>query len=147
MVNVRVDTEEALEDVLDDALELCREGHSNLGGEDGLIIQLVLHPRHEIINVLWRRDLHRLLEVHSIRPVVLISDTHTTNKNERFSSNGKKREKREHVSYFGPADMTGHSVGVQNSVMVPYNMLIWLKKSTATKKKEKRKKEDKKNTN
>ncbi len=29
-----------------------------------------------------------------------------------------------------PADMIGHRSSVQNSVMVPYSMLIWLKKST-----------------
>jgi len=34
-------------------------------------------------------------------------------------------------SYLRLADMTGHDSSVQNSVMVPYNMLIWLKKSTA----------------
>ena len=33
-------------------------------------------------------------------------------------------------SYLGPADMMGHRSSVQNSVIVPYNMLIWLKKST-----------------
>lgn len=36
-------------------------------------------------------------------------------------------------SYFGPADITGQVSSIQNSVMVPYNMLIWLKKSTAEK--------------
>ena len=30
--------------------------------------------------------------------------------------------------------MTGHDSAEQNSVIVPYNMLIWLKKSTAEKK-------------
>jgi len=35
-------------------------------------------------------------------------------------------------SYLRPADMTGQESSVQNSVIVPYNMLIWLKKSTAT---------------
>jgi len=34
-------------------------------------------------------------------------------------------------SYLRPADMMGHESSVQNSVIVPYNMLIWLKKSTA----------------
>lgn len=34
-------------------------------------------------------------------------------------------------SYLGPADITGQVSSVQNSVIVPYNMLIWLKKSTA----------------
>ena len=33
-------------------------------------------------------------------------------------------------SYFGPADIIGHRSSVQNSVMVPYSILIWLKKST-----------------
>ena len=27
-------------------------------------------------------------------------------------------------THFGPADMTGHDSAVQNSVIVPYNMLI-----------------------
>lgn len=34
-------------------------------------------------------------------------------------------------SYLGPADITGQLSSVQNSVMVPYNIFIWLKKSTA----------------
>lgn len=33
-------------------------------------------------------------------------------------------------SYLGPADIIGQRSSVQNSVIVPYNMLIWLKKST-----------------
>lgn len=37
------------------------------------------------------------------------------------------------TSYLGPADMTGQLASVQNSVMVPYSILIWLKKSTAGK--------------
>ena len=36
-------------------------------------------------------------------------------------------------SYLGPADMIGQLSSVQNSVIVPYNMFIWLKKSTAAK--------------
>ena len=34
-------------------------------------------------------------------------------------------------AYLGPADITGHDSDVQYSVIVPYNILIWLKKSTA----------------
>lgn len=34
-------------------------------------------------------------------------------------------------SYFGPADIMEQLSSVQNSVIVPYSMLIWLKKSTA----------------
>lgn len=36
-------------------------------------------------------------------------------------------------THFGPADMTGHFSSVQNSVMVPKSIFIWLKKSTAEK--------------
>lgn len=36
-------------------------------------------------------------------------------------------------SYFGPADIMGQLSSVQNSVIVPYSILIWLKKSTAVK--------------
>ena len=42
-------------------------------------------------------------------------------------------------SYLGPADITGHVSSKQNSVMVPYSMLIWLKKSTAGKEKKMKK--------
>ena len=38
------------------------------------------------------------------------------------------------TSYFEPAVIVGHVAGVQNSIRVPYKMLTWLKKSTATKK-------------
>jgi len=66
VVDVRVNTEEPLEDVLDDPLELGGERHADLGGEDGLVVELVLHPGHQVVDVLWRRDLDRLLELHSI---------------------------------------------------------------------------------
>ena len=35
------------------------------------------------------------------------------------------------ATHFGPADMTGQDSEVQYSVIVPYSILIWLKKSTA----------------
>lgn len=49
----------------------------------------------------------------------------------------QKREKGSWKTHRGPAHMTGHSCGVQNSVTVPYSMLSWLKKLIAgpTKKK------------
>lgn len=34
-------------------------------------------------------------------------------------------------TYLGPADINGQLSSVQKSVIVPYSMLIWLKKSTA----------------
>lgn len=55
----------------------------------------------------------------------MTSDTSTTLHLHRHNSGGH---------YLGPADMTEQLVSVQNSVMVPYSMLIWLKKSTAKRK-------------
>ena len=72
MVNVRVDAEEALEHVFYYLLKVLRERNANLGREDGLIIKLALDPRHQVVNVLWRGDLDRLLELNTVRPQVLV---------------------------------------------------------------------------
>lgn len=41
-------------------------------------------------------------------------------------------------SYLGPADIIGQPSSVQNSVRVPYSILIWLAKSTAKIRKKKK---------
>lgn len=46
---------------------------TNLGGKKGLIIQLILHPGHQVVNVLGRRALDGLLYIGAISPVILIS--------------------------------------------------------------------------
>lgn len=48
-----------------------------------------------------------------------------------YSKNNYMHKKGTLCRYLGPADITEQLVSVQNSVMVPYSMLIWLKKSTA----------------
>ena len=45
VVDVGVHPEEPLEDGLGDGLEVGGEGHADLGGEQGLIVQLVLVVR------------------------------------------------------------------------------------------------------
>lgn len=41
--------------------------------KQSLVVQLVLNPRHQIINVLWSRALNRLLNVGPVRPMILVS--------------------------------------------------------------------------
>ena len=40
--------------------------------EESLIVELVLHPRHQVVDVLWRRALDRLLYRLAICPMVLV---------------------------------------------------------------------------
>ena len=47
--------------------------HTNLGGENVLIVELLLYPRHEVIDVLWSRALDWLLYCCAVCPVVFIS--------------------------------------------------------------------------
>lgn len=46
---------------------------TNLGGEKCLIIQLILHPGHQVVNVLGRGAFDGLLNIGAISPVILIS--------------------------------------------------------------------------
>ena len=54
VVDVRVHSEQPLEDHLDYAHEVFGEGHAQNLREDLLVAQLILHPRHQEINVLAR---------------------------------------------------------------------------------------------
>lgn len=45
---------------------------TNLGREESLVIQLILHPGHEVVDVLWGRTLNRFLNIRAISPVILI---------------------------------------------------------------------------
>ena len=47
-------------------------GPTDLGGEDGLVVQLLLDPRHEVVDVLRSRALDGLLHCGAVRPVVLV---------------------------------------------------------------------------
>lgn len=96
--------------------------------KQGLVIQLVLNPRHQIVNVLGSRALDRLLNVGPICPMILVSEGKEMSEAETDGPSHSSLSKHTH---FGPADMTGQLSSEQKSVMVPYSMLIWLKKSTA----------------
>lgn len=50
-VDMCVDAVEALEDLLDGRSEGFGEGDADAGGEDGFVVDVGLHPRHEVFDV------------------------------------------------------------------------------------------------
>jgi hypothetical protein len=71
VVDVRVDPEQALEDGLDLLQEVLGEGHAHHAGEEGLVVELGLGPRHQEVDVLGGRDLEGRADGR-VRPVVLV---------------------------------------------------------------------------
>jgi hypothetical protein len=71
VVDVGVDTEQALEDLLDLKDEVPGEGDIRRWGEELLVVQLGLDPLHELVHVLRGRNLDGLL-VDLIGPEVLV---------------------------------------------------------------------------
>ena len=72
VVDVGVHAEQPLEDVLHDLLERRGERDADLGREDGLVVQLALHPRHQEVHVLGRAHSNSLLDGLPVGPVILI---------------------------------------------------------------------------
>lgn len=72
VVDVSVNPEQALQDGFGHRHEILGKGNSDLGGEKCLIIQLILHPSHQIVNVLGCRAFDGLLNIGAISPVILI---------------------------------------------------------------------------
>ena len=52
IVEVRVDSEESPHNRLDGGVECLGEGHADLAGEDGFVVQHALNPVHELVDVL-----------------------------------------------------------------------------------------------
>lgn len=73
VVDVCVDPEQTLQDGLGHRHEVLGEGHADLGREEGLVVQLVLYPGHQVVNVLGGGAFDGLLNVGAICPVVLVS--------------------------------------------------------------------------
>lgn len=44
-----------------------------LGWKERLIIQLILHPGHQVVDVLWCGAFDGLLNVRAVGPVILVS--------------------------------------------------------------------------
>lgn len=72
VVDVRVHPEQPLQDRLGVAEKVLWEGHADLGRKQRLVVQLVLHPGHQVVNVLGGAALDRLLHRLSVGPVVLV---------------------------------------------------------------------------
>ena len=61
-----IHAEKTLVDVFQPRFEVFRKRHPQFRWEDGLVIELLLHPRHEIVHVLWCGALDRLFDGHAI---------------------------------------------------------------------------------
>ena len=72
MVDVGINTEEALEHVLHNLLKVLWERNADLGGEDRFVVQLALDPCHQKVNVLGGGKLDGLLELDAVGPQVLV---------------------------------------------------------------------------
>ena len=86
MVDVGVDTKHSTEDVLDVQLEFLGERDVDGGGKDLLIIELVLDPAHQTVNVLGSGDLEGLLHLDSIGPMILVLGSRAHNRARLFGA-------------------------------------------------------------
>ena len=71
MIHMSVHSEQSLEDGLGVGEEVVGEGDTDLAGEEVLIVQLVLHPGHQEVNVLGCGALDWFLHLVTISPVIL----------------------------------------------------------------------------
>ena len=72
VVDVRINSEQALENDLDDCLKVSGEWNAKGARENLLVVELVLNPRHEEVDVLAGGDLEWRLHVVAISPEVLV---------------------------------------------------------------------------
>lgn len=72
VVNMSIDPEKPLQDGLRHRHEVLWERNAYFRREKCFIIELILNPGHQVINVLWSRALDWLFNVGPIGPVVLI---------------------------------------------------------------------------
>lgn len=72
VIDVGVDSEEALEDRLDHGLERLGEGDVGVGREDVFVVQLGLDPGHEVLYILGRGALDGFLDLLTVHPKVLV---------------------------------------------------------------------------
>ena len=75
--------------------------------KDSLIVQYVLCPVHECVDVVWRGKLCGALVAHPIFPKILVSEINNSQFLRKSSALGAHR---------GPADMTGHYQGRQSQL-------------------------------
>lgn len=71
-VEMRVDAEETAINILDNSSEVLGEGHVRFLREQGRVLQLLLDPAHQCIDIVGSTERNRLLDLHSIRPFVFV---------------------------------------------------------------------------
>ena len=72
MVDVRVDAKQTLENGLGNREEVLRKRNADLRREEQLVVELILHPGHEIVDVARCGAFDRLLDRMAVGPVVLV---------------------------------------------------------------------------
>lgn len=72
MVDMSVDTEQTFENGLGNRREVLHKRHADLGRKDRFIIELILHPGHQIVDVTRCGTFDRLLDGLTICPMVFI---------------------------------------------------------------------------
>ena len=72
MVDVGVNSKQPFEDHLDDVGEILWERYAKRTREYFLIVQLVLDPRHQEINVLSSTDFERRFDIVAVCPQVFV---------------------------------------------------------------------------
>lgn len=72
MIDVGVDSEQPFENHLDDVHEVFGERDAESTREYFLVVQLILDPGHQELDVLTRADLQRCLDIVAIGPEVFV---------------------------------------------------------------------------
>ena len=76
VIHVSIHPEKTLVYIFQPCFEVFRKRHPELRWEDSLIIELLLHPGHQVVHVLWCRALNWLLDGDAIslpRPPALMN--------------------------------------------------------------------------
>jgi len=111
-VDVRVDAKQSLDQLSDGALEVLGEVHADPAREDGFVVDVGLHPRHQVLDVLRGGHLGRPFVLAAVLPEVFEPE------------NGEwgcgKGGRRWGLPYSSVAFISGQVVGEQNSVIEPY---------------------------
>ena len=115
VVNVSIDTEQFLEDLFDHRLKVLGKRNVCARGKDLLVVKQGLDPVHQRFHVFRCAQRDWCLHFHTVCPMIF-----------ELASFSTQRQTCALFSFVLPALMIGQEVLVHQSVMDPYNRLIWL---------------------
>ena len=72
VIDMGIDSEQALENYLDDIDKVLGEGDSKLTGENFLVVKLILNPSHQKINIFCCTNFQGSLDIVSVSPQVFV---------------------------------------------------------------------------